>query len=567
MKHSIVLFFTAIFAYTIPTLKGQNSVLADSLASKSFQELEDLFYESKPDTLKAILYANAKYLKALKEKDTMEIIWSKYYLADIKNNDAIYLNFCDSLIKVYSVKPNKNFPVAIHLNKLRFFYQKNKVNLMTQELVKIDKVLRSFKNDSLNILKTMYHGLAKSKVGDYKSSISSFLRVEKYLDKAYQGPNVNNELKYVALNISLTYKKISKFDSALFYNKKASKLFQSLNDTIAYGYTFFTEGEILFETKKYLSSIDSYIQSIPYISSDENYPILILLFTKLGRSFKQTNTLNKALEFHLKADSIYNQRKIKSSSLKYSFSFLSNHYKNQGNLEKQLHYVNKLLDLKEFELTEKNKIQETFTNEFDIPNLLAERKRIVEELESKSKRNKIIFTSLLALLLALISYQIRKNSIYKKRFQTLISKQKDDLKTIHPSTKEESKPKLELSESIVASILEQLKKFEESNEFINIDLNLQYLASKFDTNASYLSKVINYHKHTSFSNYINKLRIEYCVEQLKSNELWKKYTIKAIANEVGFNKAESFSKAFYKYTELRPSYFIKELKKKAPSSF
>ncbi|CAM1363503.1 helix-turn-helix domain-containing protein [Tenacibaculum xiamenense] len=93
------------------------------------------------------------------------------------------------------------------------------------------------------------------------------------------------------------------------------------------------------------------------------------------------------------------------------------------------------------------------------------------------------------------------------------------------------------------------------------------MASKFDTNASYLSKVVNHYKQTSFSNYINQLRIEYCIEQLKNNKLWRKYTIKAIANEVGFNKAESFSKAFYKYTELRPSYFIKELKKKAPSSF
>ncbi len=33
----------------------------------------------------------------------------------------------------------------------------------------------------------------------------------------------------------------------------------------------------------------------------------------------------------------------------------------------------------------------------------------------------------------------------------------------------------------------------------------------------------------------------------------------AIAEEAGFNTAESFSKAFFKKTGIKPSYFIKEL--------
>ncbi|WP_416370339.1 helix-turn-helix domain-containing protein [Tenacibaculum ovolyticum] len=82
-----------------------------------------------------------------------------------------------------------------------------------------------------------------------------------------------------------------------------------------------------------------------------------------------------------------------------------------------------------------------------------------------------------------------------------------------------------------------------------------------NTNTNYLSKVINQHKNTTFSNYINRLRIDYIVEKLKTDSLLRKYTIKTIANEAGFKNTESFSKAFYKFTEIKPSYFIKELEK------
>jgi AraC-like DNA-binding protein len=41
----------------------------------------------------------------------------------------------------------------------------------------------------------------------------------------------------------------------------------------------------------------------------------------------------------------------------------------------------------------------------------------------------------------------------------------------------------------------------------------------------------------------------------------QKFTIKAIANEFGYNSAETFSNAFYKQVKIKPSYFIKELRK------
>ena len=90
---------------------------------------------------------------------------------------------------------------------------------------------------------------------------------------------------------------------------------------------------------------------------------------------------------------------------------------------------------------------------------------------------------------------------------------------------------------------------------------LRSLAKDFNTNTNYLSKIINHNKNSSFSNYINSLRIEHIIEILKTNSSIRKYTIKAIADEAGFSNSESFSKAFYKSKGIKPSYFIREMDK------
>ncbi|MBG6111996.1 AraC-like DNA-binding protein [Flavobacterium sp. CG_9.10] len=59
--------------------------------------------------------------------------------------------------------------------------------------------------------------------------------------------------------------------------------------------------------------------------------------------------------------------------------------------------------------------------------------------------------------------------------------------------------------------------------------------------------------------YINDLRIDYALSKLQKNNKLRNYTVQALAQEFGFNGAESFSAAFYKKTGIKPTYFIKEL--------
>ncbi|MBS7233514.1 helix-turn-helix transcriptional regulator [Flavobacterium psychroterrae] len=108
-------------------------------------------------------------------------------------------------------------------------------------------------------------------------------------------------------------------------------------------------------------------------------------------------------------------------------------------------------------------------------------------------------------------------------------------------------------------MVEKLIKFEKECGYLELNLKLIDLADRFDTNSTYLSKTINQYKGKNFSQYLNDLRIQYAVTKLKKEKKLRKYTVKALAEEFGFNNSESFAKAFHSNTGLHPSYFIKKL--------
>lgn len=116
-----------------------------------------------------------------------------------------------------------------------------------------------------------------------------------------------------------------------------------------------------------------------------------------------------------------------------------------------------------------------------------------------------------------------------------------------------------ISNNIVSNIIEKINFFEQEKMYLKHSITLIDMAKAINTNSTYLSKVINNVKQKNFANYINDLRVEYAIEQLNSNEKYRRYSILAIAQEVGFNNYKSFSRAFVKNTGKKVSLFIKEI--------
>ena len=93
--------------------------------------------------------------------------------------------------------------------------------------------------------------------------------------------------------------------------------------------------------------------------------------------------------------------------------------------------------------------------------------------------------------------------------------------------------------------------------YLNKDLTLSDLVKAVGTNRTYLSDYFSNHKHTTFYDYINELRIvKKAVPLIQQHP---EYTMEFIAAESGFNSLSTFRRAFVKLKGMSPGQFRSEL--------
>jgi AraC-like DNA-binding protein len=172
--------------------------------------------------------------------------------------------------------------------------------------------------------------------------------------------------------------------------------------------------------------------------------------------------------------------------------------------------------------------------------------------------NILLFLLFISLIFITIYYKYSQRLKNLNELAKYLQITKSNLTKIQVSKKQEHKKAVILKET-EEQILNKLKKFEHSKRFLNKDFSLSILAGQLDTNTKYLSEVINSHYHMNFNTYINKLRINYIVEKLKTDPNFIKYRISYLAENCGFASHSSFATVFKTITGLTPVKFIEFL--------
>lgn len=101
------------------------------------------------------------------------------------------------------------------------------------------------------------------------------------------------------------------------------------------------------------------------------------------------------------------------------------------------------------------------------------------------------------------------------------------------------------------NIMQVIEEYIEKNYAHNI--TLQTIADKFNMDYFYLSRKFVSHFDMSFRKFINKVRMEKAMELIKKSD----YKLKDIAELVGYENYESFSKTFNKHFGKTPTDFMK----------
>jgi len=541
-------------------LQGQNK--KSSLESLSYDELKEVFFKNEVKIQIQKKYAKAFLDKAKKENNTPKIARGYYYYSLLYNDNRKIVYFDSIINNVVLPTSEKNFPFVAYLEKGYFLEKKYRYNEAINCYLKLEK-LAIAKNINYYYKAKFAIGVLKSeKMGEVKESLPLFKECYSFYKNQRSNPELTFDYEGSIFALADTYKSLKKIDSSTYYNRLG--YFETKKSKNEYLNNIFilNEGANQVVVNNFKATLDSVTKALPYIIKNKDNNNTLASFYYRAKAYQGLGVKVKALENYKKVDSLYNLNSFISPEFSDGYVFIIDYYKEIGDKENQLKYLTTYLEIQNQFQKEYKELSVKLKNDYDLPNLVKDKESLIKSLEKDEQKYfwLIIFLIGLALSFVLISiYQNKQKKKYKLNFEKIINQ------TLKPEALNDTvliqTPKKEsnISSSLVKEINDKLINFEKNKLYKNSSISIQYLANDFDTNTKYLSLVINEYKNKTFINYINDLRVDNIIEELKQNKNLRKYTIAALAEEAGFNTAESFSNAFYKRTGIKPSFFVKEL--------
>lgn len=569
------LFFALLFSF-IFSCSPKRETLSTKNIKKPYQDSIKKYIYSNP--VKGIVYSKKFLEKSKQENNTKNILLALGTLAveyEVRGIIDSTLYYYDKSKEV-SKEPQNIIDIT---HSVAIIYENqsdyNKAVALQKECLELSKKfeLEEGKQRALNALKHI-----KNKVNKSEEIIPLF--IEAYNKESKKSKDKRYNLRYARLDLVksyLTHKKLAK--ALLFSEEGVTESKQTKNLEFLYYYQQL-RSRTLFEMKKIAlakTSSNETLETAKQLNNNEfineaNY-VRALIYLEEGEPEQAIILLKRNLNYEHSPEQLYNYYHLMANSYEAIDSItLSNLYNQKSLKEKEKVSQKKLKTL--------DTIHEVFMKEE------------IEERE-RQERNKlfwiiscIVFIVLCILVICKLRLNQRQN---QNRFDDLMLKIKDyEAQNSKAKSKEKitaksitEKKDIELEEEKllidnetisdsgdnsyiiddekIEEILSKINKLEEKQYYLRQDCTLPNMAKKLKTNTSYLSKIINTHLNKSFSTYINELRINYVVIELKNNKRLRSYSIKGVAEEIGYKNGDSFARAFKASTGITPSVYIKKI--------
>ncbi|WP_428229083.1 helix-turn-helix domain-containing protein [Flavobacterium sp.] len=546
----------------------QNDLEASKLIKNlSFKELDEKIENSTLNLKDKIAYTNIYYKRAKKEGDIFRISDAMYYKALIYPGKPIQLQYADSIISQTKNEPDFIYPARGYMLKANYFQINLNLNQALKNVLIAETFSKSSGNFEQNLLIKRYIGLIKIELGRAEEALPLF---KENLDYFKNKPNKTLDVIFIKWVLSDIYIRLDKVDVALSYIN--NELLTLTDSNPYYPYYIMYKGICLNLKADFVHSKDYIEKAINLIKkTDDSLNLAICYYYKGENIFKTEKNTEKTMLYFEKVDSILVKTKQYSCDVRDNYIRLIEITKIKKNDKKQLYYLNRLIEIDNYFKANNIILTKNISKDYDTPNLLVEKENLIKQIKTENTFFGIISFSLILGLAFCVFYVIKikkRNRNFEKRFSELMEtpliEKLDNTEALNEieENQEEKEKAIDLPIEMVNEILKKLSEFETNKRYLLPNLKQTDLAKQLGSNSSYLSKIINFYKGKNFSQYINDMRIEYAVNKLIKDKKFRKYTIKAISEEVGFNNSESFAKAFYNNTGLQPSYFIKKIEEK-----
>lgn len=442
-----------------------------------------------------------------------------------------------------------------------------KAKLLAEKIGDYNQVIKANRNSAV-----IY-----GQIGNFKSAISIFRKIDQLIENI-QYKITEDELFF---NKSILYfnwggayykmynadnSKIKILDSAVFFYEKSINFSKNLIDNKLGAQN--NIATIYFIKKEYKKAEKIYFDILSYCKENGHKDTYYNTLFNLGELQFSTKEYDKAEICFQKVDSIYKLNPITELEYIMSNYYQAKLYDIKNNPEKAI-YHSKIYLTKREEYESKLKQNKLEINS-DKESLLL--KKDMNEIQIKYKNSLlfkyITYGFILIVFLILIGYLlkiIRDKRRIDYKVEQLIKEYSAQNKIEEINIEKDKSLKNTVSISIddekEEEILAKLMALEKKLFYLNTDFNQQTVAKKIKTNTTYLSYVVNKRFGKSFSEYSNELKINYIIKELINNPICRKYSTQALAENVGFKNAISFSKSFNKRTGVSPVQFIKRLDK------
>ncbi len=531
----------------------------DSLKGLDYKELYRTYIKTWPDTLTSTVYLNSYLKKAVSENNKIQMARGYCLLSYYAKEESEKLRLLDRSILLSAGSGDKTYPIEAYSFKGGYFLKKGDIVAALDNYLKIIPIAEQVQNDEY--LYITRHNIAriKTEIGKHEEALPLFR--ENFIHNSTK--TSIDTTRYLKSSIALaeSYRYNNKLDSASITNEKALEKLQDseYHYNRFYGKIMINKGITDFFKRNYKAAEKSILEGITILDRQnaENKKVYILGSFYLGKLKRIQKDLDIAKKQFLVVDSVFQKEKKAPLEVRESYEFLIQFFKDKKQKGMQLDYINKLISFDSITNSEASFVSSRLFKEFDTPILLKEKEKLIDELKGTNKNLYLLvaFLAVLTLIVTIFFYKLyKKKKEYQSKFEQLITKNNSS-STVEKTTKAD----IGVPEEIVLDILKKLEAFEKKQLFLKKNISITSLAKDNKTNTKYLSKIINHYKEKNFANYINDLRIAYAVDRLKTDKVLKNYTIQGIAEEMGFNTAESFSSAFKKTTGIKTSYFIKKL--------
>jgi AraC-like DNA-binding protein len=557
----VIVILNITLAYTQTKLP-----VLDSLDTLSYKELGAIIQNTMNEELRKEC-ASKYLLKAKTDNDIKRTLNGYWYITDVCDF-AMAIKYNDTMISLAKRKYPKYISTAF-LKRGQLYYGNKKLKLALDfYLMAYNNVEENSFELKNNIMQSI--GVIKSSQGYYQEALSIFLKCEAFSNQ-YQSPDPNT-----IFDIAEMYLKLNQIEKSEAYTDKGLKLCEKENNTLYEILFIANRGKNYFKRKKYREAIvDLKLGLKPFREEIKDFTNYSENCFYIGKSYVGLHEKEKAIVYFEKVDSIFTKEKNVYPEIFENYAALIDYYKSKKDYQKTLLYTERLIKIDSIANHDYKYITDKIHKKYDVPELMASRQEIINNLESKQHYSLVAIITLIIGLTLLsvffVNYKKRRKIELQKQkllFDEFMSKhnlEKQELlvKETHKVVIEEVIQKINAASSIDPKVVEttliKLAKFEKDKKFIKKDYTTESLAAEFKTNSNYLSKIINEYRGCTFPIYINNLRIDYIIERLENESIFRHYTIKVIAESGGYNNVQSFARAFLSRTNINPSFFIKEL--------